>query len=253
MRLLGNIDKLSDSLKTDFENKKWGKLIVKILLILFVLICMGTAVAAFCWFILEHLDYIILAVGAVACIIVLFQSILPPRHNQPSQPQAEESSEIEDSILAFDTFALETTYAMLRKNLCVVVGEVSDIIKLRKPATLSQMDAPTHYDIVSQIPIYHFLFRKSEDNISTDEIFGILQTAIEQKLNNHELDGISQKHFYHKGMSYPIMMIDSVRELGSYVQIDIAIVNERYCYYREQRIYNQLEQNNSNNPYDKDF
>lgn len=131
--------------------------------------------------------------------------------------------------------------------------EVADIVKLRKPASLSQMDAPTHYDVIARVPVYHFLATKLTDDVDLFDLTGILQNTIEQKLNNHELDGIQQTSFFYNGQAYPSLMVDNIRDLGSYVQIDVAIASEHYCRYRENWIYNSISQSGSGRPRDRDF
>jgi len=142
---------------------------------------------------------------------------------------------------------------MLRKNLCSILGDIGDITRLRKPATLSQMDSPTHFDIKSKAVIYHFLALKQSDEIDTFSIVGIIQNAIEQRLNNNEIEGITQMAFFYNGQVYPSIMIDNVQDLGNYVQIDMAIASDFYCKYRERRIYNNMNQSGSIKLHDKDF
>lgn len=48
-------------------------------------------------------------------------------------------------------------------------------------------------------------------------------------------------------------MVDNVRDVGSYIQVDLAIASEYYCKYRERRIYNNMAQSNSGRPQDKYF
>lgn len=53
---------------------------------------------------------------------------------------------------------------------------------------------------------------------------------------------------FYNGQSYPALMIDNVRDLGSYVQIDVAIASEYYYKYRESRIYNHMSSSNPGRP-----
>lgn len=65
---------------------------------------------------------------------------------------------------------------------------------------------------------------------------------------NNEIEGITQSAFFYNGQTYPSIMVDNVRDVGSYIQVDLAIASEYYCKYRERRIYNNMAQSNSGRP-----
>lgn len=234
-----------DSLKTDCENGRWVILGLKTIALTVVLICVGTVIYIFTYKVLQHLEEIIIAIGATACFFTILFSFLPKK--RPAL------TPVDTGIMEYDPITLENTYRMLRKNLCTVLGEVGDIVKLRKPASLSQLDAPTHYDVIARVPVYHYLASKLSDDVDMFNLVGILQNTIEQKLNNHELDGIQQISYFYNGQAYPSLMVENVRDLGSYVQIDLAIASEHYCRYRENRIYNSISQSGPMRPQDRDF
>lgn len=236
--------KIVSSLIKDYNNKLWWKLILKLLGLLTVVICMGFLLGKIAFLIIEHIEGIVVSIGAIFCFFAILFNFLPKR-------QPETVPEV--SIMEYDPITLEATYKIIRKNLCSVLGDISDITRLKKPATLSQLDAPTHFDIKSKAVIYHFLTLKQSEEIDTFSIIGILQNAFEQRLNNNEMDGITQTVFFYNGQVYPSIMIDNVQDLGTYIQIDIAIASEYYCKYRERRIFNNMNQTGISKPKDKDF
>ena len=73
------------------------------------------------------------------------------------------------------------------------------------------------------------------------------------RLNNNEVEGITQTAYFYNGQVYPSIMVDNVQDLGNYIQIDIAIASEYYCKYRERRIYNNMNQTGIIKPKDKEF
>lgn len=232
-------------LEDNYYDKKWGILILKILAILILTICTGIVIFIIASAIINNLEKIIITIGSICCITAIFLNFFKKKEPAPALPDT--------SIIEYDPITLESTYKMLRKNLCSVIGDVAETAKLRKPATLSQMDAPTHFDIVSKCAIYHYLVLKQAEEIDTFTITGILQNAIEQRLNNNEIEGITQSAFFYNGQTYPSIMVDNVRDVGSYIQVDLAIASEYYCKYRERRIYNNMAQSNSGRPQDKYF
>lgn len=238
------LTKISISLENDYHQKHWVRMSVKILALLIVTICMGILLGKLTFLILENIQNIVVSIGAIACFFMILSSFLPKK--QPAVVK-------DTSIIEYDPITLEATYKIIRKNLCSVLGDIGEITKLRKPATLSQLDPPTHFDITSKAVIYHYLALKQSDEIDPFSIIGILQNAFEQRLNNNEVEGITQTIFFYNGQAYPSIMIDNVQDLGNYVQIDVAIASEFYCKYRERRIYNNINRSGSTKPHDKDF
>lgn len=244
MYLIAIIKKIQKSLSDNYENRQWTKFILKVVGLLLMLACMVTAIAMLVWLIIENLQAITVTVGVICFLIWLVLGILPKRHQEPENPS---------NYLQYDPITLENTYKLIRSGICTIIGEVGEIVKVRKPASYSQMDAPTHYDIVAGVPIYHLLVPKLGEAVDTYVALGILQNAIEQKLNGHALPGINQAVFFYNGQAYPALMVDMVHDLGNFIQIDVAVASESYCRYREQRLYNSINPSSGQNPQDRDF
>lgn len=243
--MLNLIKKVYDSLDNDCNNKHWWRFIFKLLSIILVAASMGLLLFSIAIVIINNIENIVITIGAIGCFFaIIFGKFSQKRVDSPQQ---------DNTMMEYDPITLENTYKIVRKCLCNVLCEVSDIIKVRKPASLSQMDAPIHYDVVAKAPIYHFLATKLTNDVDLFNLEGILQNTIEQKLNNHELDGMPQMSYFYNGQAYPALMVDNVRELGNYIQIDIAIASEHYCKYRERRIYNNMSQSDSDRPTDREF
>lgn len=244
MKFLTILKKIQSSLSDNYEEKQWGKLILKVVGLLLMLACMVTVMVMLVWLIIDNLQEITVTVGVICFLIWLVLGILPKRHQEPENT---------GNYLQYDPITLENTYKLIRSGICTIIGEVGEIIKVRKPASYSQMDAPTHYDIVAGVPIYHLLVPKQGEAVDTYVALGIIQNAIEQKLNNHALPGISQAVFFYNGQAYPALMADRVEDLGNFIQIDVAVASENYCKYREQRLYNSINPSSGQNPHDRDF
>ena len=239
------LETIYDSLQENYENSEWVKFILKILALLIVLICTGLVLLAVVVFIIDHIEKIVVAIGAIGSIAIIFLSLIPKRTAKPAP--------LPETVLEYDPITLETTYRLIRKNICSIVGDVYEIIKVRKPTNLSQMDCPTHYDVVAKAVIYHLLLTKGPEDFDALGASGILQNAIEQRLNNNEIDGITQAAHFYNGQVFPAIMVDNIREMGNYVQVDVAIASDYYCKYRERRIYENMASGNSSSIYDRDF
>lgn len=243
--MLNLFKKIYTSLDNDCKNGRWWRFGFKILGLILVCLCIAFLIFSITVVIINNIENIVITIGAIGCCFAIICNIFSEKKAETAPPDT--------SIMEYDPITLENTYKMIRKNLCTVLGEITDIVKLKKPASLSQMDAPTHYDVIARAPVYHFLALKLSDEIDMFNLVGILQNTIEQKLNNHELDGIPQISYFYNGQAYPALMVDNIRDLGNYVQIDIAIASEYYCKYRNSRIYNNMNQSSAGRPIDKDF
>lgn len=251
MRLKEDFWKIINNIDRDLTHKKWVRGIFKCLLVAVVLLCMILCLLGLVVLIYQNVEYIIIVVGGVGCMIAFVRSALPER---PLKQKEEVQSQPEENVtMQYDTIMLESTYKRVREGFFNIILEIADIIGVRKPASHSQMDAPTHYDIIANVPIYHLLIAKTDAEKDAYTIMGILQNVLEQKLNNNEFYGISQNVHFHNGQAYPSIMVDNVRDLGNMLQIDIAIVSGNYCRYREQRMYNRMNSNLFDNTRDDEF
>ena len=228
-----------------FNDKKYIKLSLLLLGIILSAACTGFVLYMIISLIVTHLIEIVTTIGG----IIIFFSVLI---NFFSKKKTEE--EPVTSVMDYDPIVLESTYSLIRKNLAVIVSDISEIIKLKKPATVMQMDAPSHYDIVGNVPIYHYMFFKITEKADIDVILGVLQTTINQRLESNSFEGITQSRFLYNSASYPSILVDNVIDTGSFIQVDIAIASESYCRHRKQRLYNAINSGNGHtNNSDKDF
>lgn len=222
---------------------------LKILAVIIAMVCTVFALSWLLYLFIINFETIIITAGLICCIIGGIIAILPKKKSA----QESKDNTASDNSLKYDPITLENTYKLIRNSLCFILGETYDIIKVRKPASYSQLDSPTHYSIVGNVPIYHYLVSKQGGEVDVYTAMGILQNSFEQKLNNNELPGLSQSVFFYNGQAYPALMVDAVRDLGSFIQVNIAVASEYYCKYRQQRLYKNTISSNDSNFFDNDF
>ncbi len=248
-KIVDDVNNMLESATNDINSRKYMRGIAKLIFMSLVGACVVLCVIWLCTLVYKYIDYIIIVIGGIACVIVFFRSLVTKKPDSSK----EVPKPVQQSTVYYDPITLENTYKILRSNICNVIGEIHDIIKVRKPMSLGQMDAPTHYDIVANTPIYHLLVAKNGEGMDEYTLLGILQSAIEQKLNNNEFDGISQRVFFYNGQAYPAIMVDSVRTCNGMIQINVVIANAYYCKYREQRIYDSMNVTGYDEIQDKEF
>lgn len=250
MRLYNDIVKFLDSIEDDFHYKKWGSFILKILLSCLVIVCMAWTIAQLILIIYYNIDYIIIVVGGLACFIAFIRSLMPKRKTEPKRENVPVQNNMKQ--VQFDPVILENNYESIKEGIFLCLLELPDDIKIKKPDFHNQIDAPVHYDIVVNTPIYHFYIMKNGES-DIGKIQEFLQKIIERKLNNHEFSNISNSTFIYNGQIYPALMIDKVLNVGQHIRVDISVVNPYYCQYRQQRMMNNLMDTSSANISDYEF
>lgn len=230
-----------------FNEKKFWKLTLHAFLMLFGLFSLTTVLGGLWYLLTTNWETITTAVGCIVIVALFVLGFFPKKKVVPALPEA--------TPTGYDPVFLNSTYNLLRTNMISILAEVADMLHLRIPSTPSQIEAPVHYDIANNAAIFHFLCGKQEPSVKTDpfEAIGIIQNVLERRLNSHELMGINQTTTFYNGMAYPAIMLDNVQDLGRYIQIDVAITNESYLRYRTNRLYSNMNDGNSSNPYDRNF
>ena len=192
-----------------------------------------------------NIAYIICVIVGFFCLVALWRHYFPPKQQQEETP-------IENNVIMYDTVFLENTYTTLLTNICPIITEKADILNVQKPMAYYELEAPIHYTVKGFV-VYHFLMGKTGETVDTQNILQILQNTISQKLNNSELIGISKACHLYNGQSLPSIMIDSARDLGNFIQVDIVITSDAYCQYRLQRLQSSISNTSVNQPRDRDF
>ena len=247
MKLWDNFSDYIEFLMELFEERRWWKLAGNILLSFVLIFSTGAFIGWILYLLSAHWQTITTTIGGICVIVIFVLGIFSKKKAAPALPEATQ--------IGYDPVFLNSTYNLLRTNMVSILAETADMLHLRIPSTPNQIEAPVHHDIISNAAIFHFLCGKQEPSVKTDpfEAMGIIQSVLERRLNSHDLMGITQTTTFYNGIAYPAIMIDGVQDLGRYVQIDVAITNENYLRYRTNRIYSNLNDGISSNPYDRNF
>ncbi|WP_160690741.1 hypothetical protein [Clostridium sp. C2-6-12] len=164
---------------------------------------------------------------------------------------------LKDSSLAKENnekVLCESNYVTIRQCLFSTLLENAEILNLKKPEKLSELDSPSKIISKGNVYMCQFVLVKNGE-INSDKIQEMLQLRIVQKLNTFEYAGIQQTSFIYNGNAYPILLIDEVCDNGTFVQIDITWASEKYCDLLNTRAHAKMQQLQPRNVnvYDKDF
>lgn len=229
-------------MKDDLDNCRWKKFFAKYIATLIALI----SAIFLCTKIYYNISYIILAILGFFCFVALWRHFFPPK------PQQQVEMPVENNAMVYNPVFLEDTYSMLLNNISPIIMEKADIMQLQRVMASYELESPVHYTLKGFV-LYHILIGKINENVDTQKVLEILQNAITQRLNHSEFIGIEQSYYLYNGRALPYIMVDNVRDLGNFVQVDIAITDDAYCQYRLQRLQNRISNASASKPRDRDF
>lgn len=128
----------------------------------------------------------------------------------------------------------EGNYSVVRQHLFTVLPELSDLLGLVKPLTLSALDSPNRVIHQNGYVLFEYMVAK-QSAVDTKNCKLILQKRITQKLYAGEFPGLSQNLHIYNGTAYPLLQIEQVSELPDCVLIHVAWANDAFCRHLENR------------------
>ncbi len=149
----------------------------------------------------------------------------------------------------------ENNYICIRKCLFDILdNDISEVLGLKKPARLSELDAPGKITVKGNVFLYQFVMLKKSNEIDCNSIKEILQKEINEALDNFRIAGIRQTKFISNGVAIHILNVDSVKDLGNYIQLELVWASDDYVDLIETRKNILAEKLNEDNSfYDTDF
>jgi len=129
-----------------------------------------------------------------------------------------------------ELISAESSYNTVRKCLYTVLNETASTLNLVAPKSYTALDSQVHTSDNGRFIILHYVCQKNGD-IDTAVVSEVLNMRIGQKLSAGDFTELSTSAYIYEGRSYPIIMIDSIIDVGAYISIDVVICNEAYCEY----------------------
>lgn len=237
------------SMQTDLNEKKWFRFLAKFTAFLAAGGCAGYAVGSVMEVLIKYRENIIFALGALVCLLVFWIGFTA---DKPKAKQETPQAQDDTALIECDAGHVEATYKKLRFALYYLLLEEADILKLKKPASPSQLEAPVHNDMFgANTIIYHYLaFRAGE--IDCNEVQCFLEKSLEDKLFNCEIDGFPPDIIC-GGVAYPSIMVYSVKKAGDFAQINLVIPTDEYVRHRQRQLYRRTIERPHTTFKDKDF
>ncbi|WP_085833819.1 hypothetical protein [Clostridium merdae] len=164
---------------------------------------------------------------------------------QIQRQQEIQSAEIERAVA-------ENNYAIIRQCLFSVLSEQAERINLVKPSTLSEMNSPSRIIAQNGFMLCQFVAMKQTDEVDLKLVKECLQMRISQKLNAGEFHELSGRNHVYNGRAYPLLYIDDVVNTGGYIQLNVALSNDAFCQYLENKAYVRQQNHVNTSPFPRD-
>lgn len=182
---------------------------------------------------IENFDTIALGIAIVSVAFYYIHKYFANReevrsHNAAHRKEVKEAAEKQQREA--ELISAESSYNTIRKCLYTVLSETASTLNLVPPKSYTALDSNVHTSDNGRFVILHYVCQKNGD-IDAAVISEVLNMRIGQKLSAGDFTELSTSAYIYEGRSYPIIMIDSIIDVGAYISIDVVICNEAYCEY----------------------
>lgn len=215
------------------SDKQYGKLA---LIVIFALAAIAATVLVTYFvgkLLVDNFDTIALGISILAVAFYFIHKFFANReeariHSAAHRKNVKEAAEKQQREA--ELISAESSYNTVRKCLYTVLNETASTLNLVAPKSYTALDSQVHTSDNGRFVILHY-FCQTNGDIDTAVISEVLNMRIGQKLSAGDFTELSTSAYIYEGRSYPIIMIDSVIDVGAYINIDVVICNEAYCEY----------------------
>jgi hypothetical protein len=134
---------------------------------------------------------------------------------QPLAPQPDVSIEKE---------AAERTYKNIASVILPVFQKSASIFPLVSPVTVSDIFSPARARREGDIWFYNYAMVKTKE-VDVDAVKRFLGDELTRILFDHEAHGLARNTVYVEGVEYPALVVTTVKDTGSYLEISIAVTS----------------------------
>lgn len=242
--------KILDDIQNSWNDKRYGRLVLYALLMvmMFALACIGVYLVIL--LIARYIDLIMITTAVVLGIYFYFherkEKLLTERE------EIERRELLRQQQLASEL--AESNYQLVERAMFIVIQEMHESLRVKKPAFLSEIATTPHYYQRRNITIYRFSALK-EGDIDLEAFRTILQGRLSQKLNAIEFDGINQSVHIYDGVAYPLLQVIEPQDLGININWGIVWTNDSFCEEQNMKLLarQQVSTRTVSRPRDRDF
>lgn len=238
-------------IKRDWESGNKPLLISKFTGILLCLILFVTLLSwllsVFVNYVILNFDWIVTVCLIVGTITVCLKTKVFDKNTTPQTT----TNLIEQEKAAQ---MVETNYCFIRQALFDVVSTLYQVIKVKKPLELKELESINHSIRKGNIILYEYMLYKT-GNVTTDMVRSAIEREIEMNLKRQSFVGMGQAYYFYQGQPIPIIQIDSVEDRSTHYLLYMVVTDENYCRSKRQSLNINLLQaaESIRNPTDRDF
>lgn len=187
-------------------------------------------------------------IGVPLCITILVASYFENRKDTALlNADSEERALLEERA--------EALYEYVRDGIFLVLRALSDYTPIVRPSSVSAIETNSRFYVRDGVAIFQFNALLSDD-VDVPQLKRDIERVLGQKLRTNELPGLPSKLVTINGRTYTPIQILSLADMGSSVNIDVVLTNEKSIHLIEAKRQLHLEKRNSATgdiPYDEEF
>lgn len=124
-------------------------------------------------------------------------------------------------------------HIQVRQIIFDVLQDLGRLVNLAPPTSLSSLDAPVHFAFQNGTLFFYYAVLK-QGTVDCQKVLALVQDRLQQKALANEL-GLQPTSMVFRGVAYPIIILDKVTDMGSYIELRIAWASEAYLSQRGSR------------------
>lgn len=127
----------------------------------------------------------------------------------------------------------EQNYILIRQIIFNVLQDIGRLVNIEPPQHLSSLDAPVHASFQNGT-LFFYCAALKQGVVDCPKVRALVQDRLQQMALAHEL-GLQPTAIVYRGISYPVILLDRVTDMGSYIEFRIAWASETYLSQRGNR------------------
>ncbi|WP_169009337.1 hypothetical protein [Faecalispora jeddahensis] len=219
-----------------FQQKKWIYVLALILLGLIVSGFAGFLIWQLCRGIAAIISFVYLNGWTIAGLIVITiwgVAYIKTVNREKLQRKEQLRLQQEELVNAEQQRLAAQNHIQVRQIIFDVLQDVGRLVNLEPPTSLSSLDAPVHFTFQNGTLFFYYAVLK-QGTVDCQKVLALLQDRLQQKALANEL-GLQPTSIVFRGVAYPIIMVDKVTDMGSYIELRIAWASEAYLSQRGSR------------------
>lgn len=228
MKIYKDIYNLLQSISNDIDDKKWIKVIFKVIALIGIGVAMVLTMLFLCNLIYENIDYIILVVGGICCLIALIRSMIPQKKVNEEQ--------IVQTVVSNPAKPISLQHQLVTEFMLEQFRTLSVPLHILEPTFETDIldKIPYYTDNANNVTYFRYNLIMSGEPIEGQLFNEILNQGIVKALKNSN-SKLGQPMFSHNGNYFQKLAIEEVQFTGASWLVVVVLVDNDYAVVLENR------------------